>query len=264
MTNPFAQTVPTQAPPAQQAPAGGNPFAQHAPAPAAPQQPAQQPAQQVNPYGQQQAPAYQQPAQQQAPQQPAQQPAAAPVPQLGTASAAPAPVIGGASGAQLADMYGRLVLVLPQTIEVVPRAAQYVTAEQRAAGNITQERMTATFVVLDAGPGKMDPIWFGGTSMIAPGMPGYQAHTESAPLPYVRKALWIRQTRLISQCRDYLPGGALGGPGGSPGLLVGRVHRNGPQQNDPWYLITPTEAEVGLANQYLQLVAAGQYPHPLA
>ena len=268
MTNPFAQNVPVE--PQQAAPAG-NPFAQQQAAPA-------QPAPQVgNPFGQQQAaaPAPQayaqpQPMQQAAPMYAPQQQApvqqyAAPaqqqsVPQFGTLASAPAPVVGEGRGASLAHMFGRLVLVFPHREETVPRRAEHITAEQRAAGNVNQQRLTATVVVLDSGPGQMQPIAVDGKPNAFPPVPP----TEYAPLPYVRKGMWINQSRLITQCRDFLPGGVSAGPGGAPGMLLGRVAKAGPQQNDPWYLEPATQAELELAQKYLTLVQSGQFPNPLA
>lgn len=232
MTNPFlpAQPAPTTQP--QQAPAApGNPFA--APAPTAPQG-----------YGTglgiQTAPA----------------PAApAPTLNLGGLRSAAAPVVGG-TGAKLKDMFGRLVLIFPLSIQRVPRAAQYITAEQRARGDVDQDRLTATVVVLDDGQGGQQPIAWGGDPYALPATP----HTNSDPLPYVRKAMWINQSRLISQLRDSLPIG----PGEAPGMVAGRVTKAGPNNNDPWYLIGATEAEVTLVRQYLEAVQAGHFPHPLA
>jgi hypothetical protein len=270
VTNPFAQHVPTDQ---QQA---GNPFAQSQPAPAqpAPQagnpfggQQAAPPAQQYAPQ-QQAAPSYAPPApvQQYAPQQaaPVQQYAApAPVqsaPQFGQLASAPAPVVGEGRGASLAHMFGRLVLVFPHREETVPRRPEHITAEQRAAGNVNQQRLTATVVVLDAGPGRMDPIAVDGKPNAFPPVPP----SEYAPLPYVRKGMWINQSRMITQCRDFLPGAPNAGPGGAPGMLLGRVAKAGPQQNDPWYLEPATEAELQLAQKYLSMVQGGQFPNPLA
>jgi hypothetical protein len=294
--NPFAQNVPaTEVPQQQPANASPNPFAQQQAAPAAPaaapanpyvQQPVQTYAQQpVQTYAQQpvqQAPQgtgnpfagptpYSPPAgvshmqhvattyaQQQAPQQPAQQ--AGPPAQFGPATAPPPPSPSGGKGAKLPDMYGRLVIIFPHSVQTVPRNASFVTDEQRARGDVNQQRMTATIVVLDDGNGGMTPLAFGGNPHALGGRP----HDQSAPLPYVRKGMWINQTKVIEQVSEYLPGRAAGGPNNSPGAAVGRLVKVGPQQNDAWYLTTPTEAEVGLANTYLNLVVQGQYPHPLA
>jgi hypothetical protein len=157
-------------------------------------------------------------------------------------------------------MFGRLVLVFPHREETVPRQAQHITPEQRAAGNVNQQRLTATVVVLDAGPGRMDPIGIDGKPNAFPPQPS----TEYAPLPYVRKGMWINQSRLITQCRDFLPGGPAAGPGGAPGMLLGRVTKAGPQQNDPWYLEPATQDELQLAQKYLTMVQGGQFPNPLA
>jgi hypothetical protein len=284
MTNPFEQHAAQQ--PAQQAqqPAASNPFAQPAAAPApqayAPQQqPAQvpagnpfgagvsaQPAPQGNPYTQppatsygvgaypQQQPAYAPPAQQQAPAQiPSGPPPALNVGDLRGAGAPPP--VGDGRGAKMADMYGRLVLVFPLAIARRPRNPQYITAEQRARGDLEQDQLTATVVVLDDGNGGMQPIAFGGAPYELPPRP----HTESSPLPYVRKAMWITQSRVIGQLRDSLPQ-----PGGAPGMVIGRVVKAGPQRNDPWFLQGATEADLRLGGQYLELVQQGVYPHPLA
>jgi hypothetical protein len=268
--NPFAQqaapAAPQQAPqayaPQQQAPAAGNPFAQQQAAPA----PQAYAPQQTGPglYGQPHAPTpsyvppqgvtheqhvantYQQ---QQAP------------PALGTASAPPPPVSGGGKGAKLADMYGRLVVIFPMMLQRVPKNAKFVTDADRQSGNLEQDRMTATVVVLDGGRvGDMTAIGWGGNPHGLPPTP----HTDYSPLPYVRKGMWLNQSQLIGQCSPYLPGRERGGPNGAPGAVVGRLVKTGPQQNDPWFITTPTDDELNLANQYLQLVSAGQFPHPLA
>lgn len=234
LVNPFAgpatsapQPVQAYAPPV--APVTPNPFATNPPSP-------------QGPYGQAPAPA--------APQY---QPPT--LDSSGLASAPPPPPSGG-RGADLVAMYGRLVLCIPQHIEQVPRNPKYITDAQRAAGNTTQERMTVTVVVLDDGAGGMQPIAFGGAPHELPPRP----HTESAPLPYVRKGMWINQSRLIGQLRPFLPAT----PGGTPGMTVGRVAKTGPAHNDPWYLIGATEQEVARAGQYLEAVKGGHYPHPLA
>jgi len=169
---------------------------------------------------------------------------------------APAPIVGEGRGAKLPHMYGRLVLVFPLSITRKPRNPQFITPEQRQRGDLEQEQVTATFVVLDDGQGGMQPIRFGGDPSAFPPVPD----TESAPLPYVRKGLWVTQSRVISQLRDFLPAG----PGHPAGMVCGRMVKTGPARNDPWYITTATDAELALAGQYMQLVAAGQYPHPLA
>lgn len=288
--NPFAQNVPAATQPATQQQTAPNPFAQQQAVPAAApqgnpyaQQHVQAPVQSYappaapqqgapNPFAAQQqaAPAY---APHPAPQGPYGQTAPvqqhyAPAPQqggtlpaLGTASAPPPPAPGGGKGAKFDAMYGRLILVFPISLTSVPKNPQFVTDADRASGNVNQERMTATVVVLDGGSvDNMTPLAWGGNPHALGGSP----HTNSDPLPYVRKGMWINQSQVIGQCSPYLPGRERGGPNGAPGVAVGRIVKTGPQQNDPWYLTTPTEAELALANSYLGLVSEGRFPHPLA
>lgn len=293
MTNPFAPQAQQPEQPQQQAPAapqqpaanpfgqpaGGNPFGQQVPqqvpAPAAPQAYAPQqgyPQQQA--YAPPAAPGYapqqqaptgpafygaQQAPQGYAPQQAAPAAPATPPPALnpqGLNSAPPPPPSGDAKGAKLAHMYGRLVLVFPHGVTSRPRKPEYITPEQRAQGNLNQDVMTATVVVLDDGRGGQTPITYGGNPAAFPPVPD----TESAPLPYVRKAMWITQSRLIAQLTPYLPQGA----GAAPGMVAGRVVKAGPQANDPWYLDGANDGDLRLAQMYLEAVAAGHLPHPLA
>jgi hypothetical protein len=275
--NPFDQA------PSQQ-PAPGNPFPQPAAQPAAQPAPANPfPAQQqaqpapANPFpAQQQAQAPQQPqqwnagvatypAQQQTAQAPAPaapaawQPQGSP-PALNAAAVASAPVAtgGGGQGPELPDMYSRLVIFFPLALETVPRNPKFITEQQRAAGNVTQERMTATIVILDSGPGTQPggTIAWGGAPHEIPPRP----HTNNDPLPCVVKNKWISQTRLIQQCRPFLPAG----PGQAPGIVAGRPAKTGPAHNDPWYLVGASPEELALVQKYIELVMAGQYPHPLA
>lgn len=283
MTNPFAQNVPVEQPQQPDSPAQGNPFA--APAPVAPQAYAQ-PAPAGNPYAPQPAPAGGNPFAQNTGVSPhtgrpagvdptqhvagayAQQTAPAPVayaqpvqqqpvpPQLnpGALTGVGAPVIGEGTGAKLVDMYGRLLLVFPLRLENVPRNPQHITPEDRQKGKLTQDRMTATVVALDDGQGGMQPVAFGG-QIGPPPIP----HTDYAPLPYVRKAMWIPQTRLISQLQPHLSTDPR-----APGMTVGRLVKAGPGTTDAWFLQTPTGADLTLAGQYLQGVQIGHFPHPLA
>lgn len=222
MTNPFAPAVPQQAPPA----APGNPFA--SPAAAAP-----------------------------AASQAYAPPATAPAPTLDLSrlAPAPAPIVGEAGGADLEAMFGRLLLIFPLQIERVP---PYKGQEVRSADGM-RDRLTATVVVLDDGRGGQSPIQWGGNLY---GPPSQQRpHTDSAPLPYIRKAMWLNQSRLISQLRGELPTPA---NGNVPGMIAGRLSRAGQETNAAWYLIGATEAEVALVRQYLEAVQAGHVPHPLA
>jgi hypothetical protein len=266
--NPFGAGVPTApAPAAPQQPAG-NPFGQQAPQqPVAPQ--AYAPQQQYAP-----APAAPQPSgqvfgvpygqQPTAPQQyapaPAAPQAAAPMAidpnALGVAP--PPPPAGDGKGAKLPDMYGRLVLIFPLGIETRNRNPQFITPEQRQRGQLTEECLTATVVVLDMGPGQGPGgfIDFGGAPYKMPPTP----HTERAALPYVRRAMWITQSKLVGQLRTFLPQ-----PGDTaPRMAAGRIVKAGPEANAAWYLQGADESELALCRQYLQLVADGRYPHPLA
>lgn len=246
--NPFGPGVAQQ----QAAPAYAEPTPQYAPHPAAPQAYAP-------PAQQQYAPAPQQAVQQQyaPPAAPAAQ--AGPPPAIGTVGSVGAPPpVGDGNGAKLADMYGRLVLVFPHDVTTRPRNPQYITAEQRAQGRLTEELVTATVVVLDMGPGS-DPrngfIEFGGAPHELPPRP----HTERAPLPYVRKAMWITQSRLVAQLKPFIPA-----PGAVANPCAGRVTKAGPERNSPWYLSEASQQDIELCNAYMRLVAGGQYPHPLA
>jgi hypothetical protein len=172
--------------------------------------------------------------------------------------ATPAPVVGEGKGPKLNDMYGRLVLVFPQAIATVPRRPEHITQEQRAAGNVNQERLTATVVVLDSGKGTPPGgvIQWGGAPYALPATP----HTNTDPLPYVRRGMWLNQSRLLSQLIPFLPSA----PGQPSGMVAGRLVKTGPESNAPWYLESATEDELNLARTYLGLVGNGQYPHPLA
>lgn len=235
MTNPFANPYTPTAP----APAGPvNPFANPVPVPAVPTFPGALSPQEMTQVA---APA------------PATAP---PALDFGRLTSAAAPVVGEGRGAALADMYGRLVLFFPLALQRVPRNPQFISQEQRARGDVDQDRLTATIVVLDDGQGGQQPIAYGGKPYA---MPPSQ-HTDQAPLPYIRKAMWINQSRLISQLRDGVPSA----PGQAPGMIAGRIAKVGPAPTDPWYLIGATEPEVALVRQYLELVQAGQQPHPLA
>lgn len=265
--NPFGAAA---APVQQQAPATApNPFGQ-------PQQTAPAPVQAyVPPAPQAYAPA---PSYQPAPQQWTQQ-QAAPAPQAYAQQTPPAPPAGAAppmidpnslraagappasysKGPELPDMYGRLVIIFPQDVVRVPRNAKYVTDQDRASGNLEQDRMTATIVILDSGqgtPAGQGVVSWGGAPHALPPTP----HTNHDPLPYVIKGKWVSQSKLIDQCRPYLPQH----PGAAPGMLAGRMVKRGPAHNDPWYLLTATDQELETARQYLSAVAGGHLPHPLA
>lgn len=254
MTNPFA---PQGAPAEQQQAAPANPFGQGV---AVQQQAAPQAA--GNPFGaapQTPAAAFPAATQQQAAAPATQQAAPPPMLDPNALRAAAAPVISTGKGPDLAAMYGRLVLMFPHSLTRVPRKPEHITAEQRAAGNVEQDQMTTTVVVLDSGPGTAPgtgSIPWGGK----PHALGGEPHTNNDPLPYVRKGMWINQSRLISQLRDFMPAH----PGAAPGMITGRLVKTGPESNAPWYLTTATAEEMAITQQYLTAVGQGVFPHPLA
>jgi len=172
----------------------------------------------------------------------------------GLSSVGAPPPSGSGKGPSFVEMFGRLLLIFPLQVDTVPKNPKFI----QPGGSTTQDRMTATIVILDDGAGGMSPIQYGGNPMAMP--PGSQPHTDSAPLPYVRKAMWISQSQVVAQLRDALPST----PGGTPGMKLGRIMKAGPAHNDPWFLQAPTEADLTAGRQYLEAVQAGAVPHPLA
>lgn len=233
MTNPFAQPAPMAPAPEQ-----GNPFAQSVPAAPA------------SPFPQQGAPQAYVPAQQQS--------YVPPMLDASSVVSAPAPIISSGKGPDLVAMFGRLVLIFPHEITRVPRKPEHISAEQRAAGNVMQDQLTATVVVLDMGPGRPGgTIQWGGKRMN-----NFEpiSHPFSDPLPYVRRNMWINASRIISVARGFLPST----PGGQPGMLAGRVGKDGQGDQAPWQINGADAAEMALVQMYINLVRQGEYPHPLA
>jgi hypothetical protein len=169
-------------------------------------------------------------------------------------AAPPPPPSADGKGAKLENMYGRLILFFPLSRETKPKNPSFITPEDRASGNVMQDQITATIVVIDDGQGGYSPVTWGGDPMrnVPP--------SDSAALPYIRRGMWISQTKLIAQLAPYLPQT----PGGLGGLVYGRPVKSGPERNAAWYLQTPTDADTAAARNYLNLVAQGQVPHPLA
>jgi hypothetical protein len=248
-TNPFGPATPVE--PAAPAPAPGNPFG---PGPAAPPAPYAPPAPAYVPPSNPPAPApaYGQPASNGGSPWPAGA-QAAPPPTLGRAAAPAPPSEGGGRGAKLPDMYGKLCIVIPTAYDPArQKNAQFI----KAGESTTQRQMTVTFVVIDDGTFRgQRPIEFGGKPYAMPPTP----HNQSAPLPYINKGVWINQTRMIDQLMPNLPGGPKAGE-----IVVGRPFKTSPEHNAPWYLSTPTHEELVFAQLYLDAVAAGHLPHPLA
>jgi hypothetical protein len=244
MTNPF-MPQPQQAPPAQPQQPAGNPYA--------PQPQPQQP--QGNPYAPQpQQPAqpqYAPPAQPQYTQQPAQH-AYAPQPQYapqqqapagliarpGQFNAPPPPSASGASGMpKVSDLQGRLLIVLPETIQ---RAMPSRFTGPGGAPQ-TQDRLTATVIVLDGGNGPF--TWTRAAQ-------GQQPQTQTQGTPFVIKGLWIQQTKLIEQLEEALAMRLRG----EPGISLGRLWKTGPSNSDPYVLASPNPQEVAEYDAYVSQV----------
>lgn len=213
MTNPFLPAAP--AAPAPAPAQGGNPFAPQAPAP---QQYTQQPSQQQTFYG-------------------AQPQAQAPAPtnlvaRPGGYSTPPPPTASNGGGQpKFSDLQGRLLLILPERIERgLPSRFMNNGVPQ------TQDRLTATVIVLDGGPLQWTPSRNG-----QPGQP------RAEQVPYVIKGMWITQTKLIEQLSEALGVRQAGGPG----LALGRIWKAGQQQNDPWLLAPPSPQDGALYDQYV-------------
>lgn len=141
-----------------------------------------------------------------------------------------------ARGPRLRDLYGRLLLLVPQKLEQgIPNRLQPGT---------TQDRMTTDVVVLDGGP-----IAFGGRPEATPPVP----HDKSAQVPHRTPGMYVSSAGLISQCREALTKRAQG----QPGMVLGRLttgNAKEPGQNAPWLLTPPSEQDKQVARQYLAQV----------
>lgn len=214
MTNPFLPAQPQHtAPPTGYAPAA-NPYAQP-----------QQAAPAHNPYAQQ------------ATQQ--QQAGNGLVARPGQFNTPPPPsASGGGTRPRLLDMYGRLLIILPEAIQRnVP--SRFMNNGQPQ----TQDKLTATVVVLDGGP-----LAFGGEPEKGPA--GKGQHTQNEQVPYVIKGLWINQSKLIEQLEEPL-GMRLRG---EAGIALGRLWKVGSAQNDPWVLAAPAPDDVAQYDRYVSQV----------
>jgi len=142
-------------------------------------------------------------------------------------------------GPRIRDMYGRLLLVIPQRLE------KDVTSQfkDKDGNRQVQDRMTADVICLDGGP-----IAYGGRPETVGGPP----HDKTAQVPHRNVAQYISNAGLISQCRDALAKRLAGKPGMVLGRLqVGEAKGN---NNPPYLLAEPTEADKQLARQYLATV----------
>jgi hypothetical protein len=162
-----------------------------------------------------------------------------------TAPATPAPSFEGgdpfdgpapqqAKGPRMRDLYGRLLLLIPHKLE------EGLPNRLGKPGD-TQDRMTADVIVLDGGP-----IAYGGAPEKIPAIP----HDKTATVPYKRDRMFLSQAGVISQCRNAL---AKKVATGQPGMVLGRLSVGEAKgDNNPPYLLTPpTEADKQVARQYL-------------
>jgi hypothetical protein len=126
-------------------------------------------------------------------------------------------------------MYGRLLLIVPIKVEIVPNRLQPGT---------TQDRMTADVVILDG------PCPYGGKPEATPPVP----HNKMASVPHKINRMYISGVGLISQCRNALTEGkpVLGRLG------VGEAKE--PGQNAPYLLSPATDADKAIGRQYLTQV----------
>ena len=233
MTNPF---LPQQ--PQQPAAPAGNPFAPQqpaAPAPAAPQQYTQQP--QQYPGAAPAAQPYGAPASNGGSPWPTGATAGAPnmAATPGQFSTPPPPTESNGGGMpKVADLQGRLVIILPERLErgIPSRFIDRATGQPQL-----QDRMTATVIVLDGGPMHWTPSRNG-----QPGQP------QQAQVPMVIKGMWIQQTKLIEQLTEAL---TLRQQGNPRGLALGRLWKAGTGQSDPYVLAQPNQQDVQVYDQYV-------------
>ena len=134
---------------------------------------------------------------------------------------------------RLSDLTGRLILFLPERLERgVPSQFKNDDGSPRS-----QDRLTATLVILDGGP----VVWGGQT----PATPRQQEQ-----IPYVAKAFWISQSKIISQLDAALQLRLSGGPG----LTIGRLWKTGTEQNSPYVLQEPNAQDVQIYSEYVSRV----------
>lgn len=179
------------------------------------------------------------------PAQPPAAPPAAPPAQPPAAPAAPAagddPFSGPAPqlprGPRLLEMYGRLLLMIPHKLEQgVPNRLANKPGE-------VQDRMTADVIILDGGP-----ISYGGKPEKTPPVP----HDKTAQVPHKNERMYISSVGLISQNREALAKRLAG----QPGMVLGRLAKGESTGNQeaPWILTPPTDADKAVARGYLATV----------
>lgn len=222
MTNPFMPQQPAAPVPAPGAPT--NPFMPQQPAAPAVQQQYQAPAQNGG-----------SPWPQGAVAAPSAQAATNLVARPGGYSTPPPPSASNGGGPRIADLQSRLLLILPESIQR-GIASRFAGRDGQAQ---TQDKLTATVIVLDGGP----LHW-------TPKVNGVQQAPQATNVPHVIKGLWIQQTKLIEQLEEPLAMRQRG----EPGLALGRLWKAGPGANDPYVLAAPTPQDGALYDQYVASV----------
>jgi len=161
--------------------------------------------------------------------------APAPVTDDGDPFSGPAPQE--ARGPRLREMYGRLLLIIPHKLE------EGIPNRLDPRGG-TQDRMTADVVILDGGS-----VSYGGKPEATPPKP----HTKVAGTPHKNSRMFISAVGMISQCREAL---AKKIRSGQPGMVLGRlsVGEAKGDQNPPYMLTPPTDADKAVARAYLATV----------
>lgn len=141
---------------------------------------------------------------------------------------------------RIRDMFNhaspRLLLISPEKVEEVVRKGENGKPDR------TEDRMTATLVVLDGGP-----LDFGGAPEKTIPVP----HTVRVETPYEVESLFISGVGLVKQCRNALRAREL--KNGEPTMVLGRLSTGEAKggNNPPWILLDPTPEDMEIARQYL-------------
>lgn len=224
--NPFLPAAPQQP--------QGNPYQQQPAAPAVPVNPytQPQPAQGTNAYHN---PMPQQPQPQYAPQQQAAPARNGLVARPGQYTTPPPPSEGGGGGLpKVADLQGRLLIILPESIQ-----RQIPSRFMNNGVPSLQDKLTATVIVLDGGP----LSW-------TPKQGGVMGQPRTEQVPFVIKGLWIVQSKLIEQLEEPLAMRQRG----EAGLALGRLWKTGPSNSDPYVLAQPSPQDAAMYDQYVSQV----------
>jgi len=139
-------------------------------------------------------------------------------------------------GPRLREMYGRLVIIMPKTVEK-DRPTQFKNPD---GSQQKQDRMTADVIVLDGGT-----IHYGGRPEDIPSVP----HDKTAEPPAKWADMFISAAGLISQCREALAKRQAG----QPGMVLGRLTKGQDtgKGNPPWILTPATDADKVIGKAYL-------------